>query len=269
MWRKEYRIVYYSWEFDTLQSFYGDILKLPQMYGWYTSPVDRGCKFMIGENRLELICRKPTLPQGPAGMRLEAKNIEMLYRMLKKEPRATVISPLAFHEWGEYSFCIKDPVGNWVEVYQKPEAYEAREQADLSESYFTDDFTAILFAEDLEKITAFYRDSMQMPVVLSWNRGDEDRGYRLRSADGFTDIRQKTEDTPQGPALTTIEADEINSCFDTVSRCEDVEVLLGLTDTWYGDRIFQICDPENNIVEVLAYRRNMKNRPKPGENMHG
>lgn len=37
MWRKEYRIVYYSWEFDTLQSFYRDLLRLPQMYGWYTS----------------------------------------------------------------------------------------------------------------------------------------------------------------------------------------------------------------------------------------
>ena len=39
-----------------------------------------------------------------------------------------------------------------------------------------------------------------------------------------------------------------------------MEVLLGLTDTWYGDRIFQICDEEKNVVEVLAYRRNMKNR---------
>mgnify|MGYP000685887701 CR=1 FL=1 len=29
MWRKEYRIVYYSWEFDTLQSFYRDLLRLP------------------------------------------------------------------------------------------------------------------------------------------------------------------------------------------------------------------------------------------------
>ena len=38
------------------------------------------------------------------------------------------------------------------------------------------------------------------------------------------------------------------------------EVVLGLTDTWYGDRIFQICDEEKNVVEVLAYRRNMKNR---------
>ena len=26
MWRKEYRIVYYSWEFDTLQSFYRDLV---------------------------------------------------------------------------------------------------------------------------------------------------------------------------------------------------------------------------------------------------
>ena len=199
MWRKEYRIVYYSWEFDTLQSFYRDLLRLPQMYGWYTSPVDRGCKFKIGDNRLELICRHPTLPQGPAGMRLEARDIELCYANLKKEPRVTVISPLALRPWGEYSFCIKDPVGNWVEVYQRAEQYHPAGPDDGG-CYFTDEYTAILFAEDLEKITAFYRDSMQMPVVTQWDRGPEDRGCRLRSAGGFTDIRQKTENTPQGPA---------------------------------------------------------------------
>lgn len=259
MWRKEYRIVYYSWEFDTLQSFYRDLLRLPQMYGWYTSPVDRGCKFKIGDNRLELICRHPTLPQGPAGTRLEAKDIELCYANLKKEPRVTVIRPLQSHPWGEYSFCIKDPVGNWVEVYQRSEQYRPM-GADDGGCYFTDEYTAILFAEDLEKITAFYRDSMQMPVVTSWDRGPEDRGCRLRSAGGFTDIRQKTENTPQGPALTTIEAEDVNACFAWLESRDDVEVLLGLTDTWYGDRIFQICDEEKNVVEVLAYRRNMKNR---------
>ena len=259
MWRKEYRIVYYSWEFDTLQSFYRDILRMPQMYGWYTSPVDRGCKFPIGENRLELICRHPTLPQGPAGMRLQARNIELCYKNLKREPRVTVIQPLKKQSWGEYNFCIKDPVGNWVEVYQDIQDYTP-EIPDDGSGYFTDAFTAIIYAKDLEKITAFYRDSMQMPVVLSWDRGPADRGYRLRSAGGYTDIRQKTPETPQGPALTTIEAEEINNCFAWLQARDDVEVILGLTDTWYGDRICQICDGEKNVVEVLAYRRNMKDR---------
>ena len=108
-----------------------------------------------------------------------------------------------------------------------------------------------------------YRDSMQMPVVAQWDRGPEDRGCRLRSAGGFTDIRQKTENTPQGPALTTIEAEDVNACFTWLESRPDVEVLLGLTDTWYGDRIFQICDAEKNVVDVLAYRRNMKERNTP------
>lgn len=261
MWRKEYRIVYYSWEFETLQSFYRDILRMPQMYGWYTSPVDKGCKFPLGENRLELICRHPTLPQGPAGMRLQAKNIELCYKNLKREPRATMIHPLKKQSWGEYNFCIKDPVGNWVEIYQSIQDYNP-ETPDDGSYYFTDEFTAIIYADDVEKITSFYRDSMQMPVVHSWDRGVEDRGYRLQSAGGYTDIRQKAEGTPQGPALTTIEALEINSCFEWLAAREDVEVILGLTDTWYGDRIFQICDAEKNVVEVLAYRRNMKDRKK-------
>ena len=101
-----------------------------------------------------------------------------------------------------------------------------------------------------------------MRVARSWHRGAADRGYRLQSAGGFTDIRQKTEDTPQGPALTTIEAEDVNGCFAWLASRDDVEVILGLTDTWYGDRIFQICDGEKNVVEVLAYRRNMKNRER-------
>lgn len=97
-----------------------------------------------------------------------------MLRQPKKEPRVTVIRPLQSHPWGEYSFCIKDPVGNWVEVYQRSEQYRPM-GADDGGCYFTDEYTAILFAEDLEKITAFYRDSMQMPVVTSWDRGPEDR----------------------------------------------------------------------------------------------
>ena len=174
--------------------------------------------------------------------------------------RQTLIKPLEKHEWGEYSFCIKDPVGNWVEIYQKVEDYKPGMIEDDGSAYFTDEFTAIIYANDLEKVTAFYRDSMQMPIILSWDRGGSDRGYRLQSAGGFTDIRQKTESTPQGPALTTIEAEDVNSCFAWLEQREDVEVLLGLTDTWYGDRIFQIADGEKNVVEVLAYRRNMKDR---------
>lgn len=165
MWRKEYRIVYYSWEFDTLQSFYRDLLRLPQMYGWYTSPVDRGCKFKIGDNRLELICRHPTLPQGPAGMRLEAKDIELCYDNLKKEPRVTVIRPLQAHTWGEYSFCIKDPVGNWVEIYQRAEQYHPK-GLDDGGGYFTDEYTAILFAEDLERSPHFTAIRCRCPWSL-------------------------------------------------------------------------------------------------------
>ena len=258
MWNKEYRIVFYSWEFATLQSFYRDVLRMEQMYGWYTSPVDQGCKFPIGENRLEIIGRHPSRPAGPAGMRLEALNIDLCYANLKDEPRLTVIEPLAKREWGEYSFCIKDPVGNWVEIFQSEETYPEREKYDCAGGYFTDHFTAIIYADDPEKVMRFYRDTMKMPVVLSWDRGNADRGYRLASAGGFTDIRQKTDRTPKGPAVTTIEASDINECFRFVSGREDAEIVLDLLDTWYGDRIFQVCDPENNLIEALAYRRNMR-----------
>ena len=122
MWRKEYRIVYYSWEFDTLQSFYRDLLRLPQMYGWYTSPVDRGCKFKIGDNRLELICRHPTLPQGPAGMRLEAKDIELCYANLKKGAWSLLSAP-AVSSVGRIQLLHQGPCGQLGGGLPAPEQY--------------------------------------------------------------------------------------------------------------------------------------------------
>lgn len=114
-----------------------------------------------------------------------------MLRQFEKRTSGHCHKALASPYVGEYSFCIKDPVGNWVEIYQRAEQYHPK-GLDDGGGYFTDEYTAILFAEDLEKITAFYRDSMQMPVVASWDRGPEDQGCRLRSAGGFTDIRQKT-----------------------------------------------------------------------------
>lgn len=283
MWRNEFRIVYYSWEFDTLQSFYQEIIGLQQMYGWYTSPIDRGAKFPLGENRLELICRKPTIPVGQAGMRLETTDIEKFYSKLSTEPRVVFIENLHLTP-EEYVFCIRDPVGNWIEVFQTIEDYNKNKKVcqknarlegkklnglhskendlpywakDDGSEILKDTFTAIIYSDNPTGLLCFYRDGMKMPMVKSWTSDCGRINYRLKAASGFLDIRQSTDKTPKGPALLTIEAEDIDGCFNELKARSDVTVLLGLTDTWYGDRIFQICDPEKNVTEILAYKRNL------------
>lgn len=260
LWKNEFRVVYYNWEYDTLRSFYKDILRLKQEYAWYTSPVDRGCKFTIGNCRLELICRRPTTPQGCDGMRLEAVNIDGCYANLVKNPRVNLVRPIADHPWGERSFVIKDPVGNWVEVYQRLEDVPPPHPADDGAPYFTGTLTAILFARDLGRVSAFYRDALEMPCVHSWDNSAEDRGCRLQSADGFLDIRQMAGDTPQGPLLTTIEAVDVDVVYGKVVKRPGVELIWDMEDTWYGIRMFQVRDCENNMLEAISYRRNLIQR---------
>ncbi len=254
LWKTEFRIVYYHWEYDTLLSFYKDILKFDHIYGWYASPVDRGAKFAIGENRLELICRRPTSPQGTAGMRLQARNIEHCFACLSQEPRVTVLQQPENHG-DERRFVLKDPVGNWVEVYQK--IADIAPGLPTEGSYFTDEFTAILFVDDLEKMMRFYNGALEMEQVHSWDNGPDDRGFRLRSAAGFTELRQKTAATPQGPGLTTIEANDVDEVYKKVVGAPGVELIWDMEDTWYGIRMFQIRDDEGNVVEAIAYRRNI------------
>ncbi len=86
-----------------------------------------------------------------------------MLRQPKKEPRVTVIRPLQSHPWGEYSFCV-DTVGDWVEVYQRSEQYRPM-GADDGGCY---PFSIPPFFCEIGEGPAFYRDSMQMPVVTSW-----------------------------------------------------------------------------------------------------
>lgn len=256
IWKNEFRIVYYHWEYDTLLSFYKDIIKFERIYSWYASPVDRGAKFAIGESRLELICRRPTSIQGTAGMRLRAKNIDFCYEELCREPRVTVIRELADGWHDERRFTIKDPLGNFVEVFQPLSEIHSDLPRD-PKCYFTDEFTAIIYARDPNEVVKFYRDTMQMEGVYSWNESPTERGYRLRSAGGYTEIHQKTSKTPQGPGLITIEANDVDVAYAQIVGKPGVDLVWDMEDTYYGIRMFQIRDIEGNVVEVIAYRRDI------------
>lgn len=256
LWKSEFRIVYYHWEYDTLLSFYRDIVKLEQIYSWYASPVDRGAKFAIGGSRLELICRRPTSMQGTAGMRLRAKNVDHCYKEITRDPRVTIIREIENEIRGARSFTLKDPVGNFIEIYQPLSELKGPLPED-SKRFFTDEFTAILYADDPDNLVRFYRDAMQMECVSTWEDLPGRRGYQLRSADGFTEIRPKTSGRPQGPGLTTIEANDVDDAYAQIVKQPGVELIWDMEDTWYGIRMFQVRDRENNVVEVIAYRRNL------------
>ncbi len=258
LWNTEFRIVYYHWEYDTLLSFYKDILRFDRSYSWYASPVDRGSKFSIGDSRLELICRRPNTPQGTAGMRLQAVNINYCYNQLVREPRVTVIRPIAEHIPGEKSFTVKDPVGNWVEVYQNtadiPHGADSRFGTGR---YFTGEFTAILFVDDPDKLLGFYGGAMGMRQDGSRVHSQDGQIYRFKSAAGYTELRKKLPHTPQGPGLITIEAHDVDEAYRQIIGKPGVHLLWDMEDTYYGIRMFQFTDDEGNMVEAIMYRRNL------------
>jgi uncharacterized glyoxalase superfamily protein PhnB len=258
LWAKEFRLVYYSWEYDSLRSFYKDVLGMEQLYSWYTSPADRGCKVLSGDCRLELISRRPTTPVGLGGLKLRTDRINAYYESLANNPRVNFYEDISDKPWGERSFRLKDPIGNEVEIYQPADSVESA--AGPGRSFLTGEFTAKLYAADVEALAAAYKGVLQLEQVSAFDSGPNDKGVRLKAAGGFLEILSRKEKMPKGPLILTMEAADVDAVYHAVKGRSEFELIWDMENTWYGIRMFQVRDSEGNMTEIISYKRNIRKR---------
>ena len=71
----------------------------------------------------------------------------------------------------------------------------------------------------------------------------------LRRPDGCT----------MGPSMVGLEASSVNKLYDRLSKRTDYREAGVLRDTDFdARRLFQLYDPSNNVVEIYAYLRNVR-----------
>lgn len=252
-WKKEYRFACYSWEYEALVGFYGDILGLPCIYSWYSSPVDRGAKFPIGDCRIEIVGRRPLSQLGPSAVRLEAVDIRALYEKVTADPRTNVVRPLMEYPMRkEWRFALKDPAGDHVEIFQRMEDTAGPEGA----GGFRENLTNILYTAQPDKMVAFYQNEMRFPYVGVWKDGQAEE-HLFKAAGGWLEIRRAAPGTPAGPCYMVVETSCADEVFDAVIKKGSGTLVWDLENTWYGVRMFQLKDPDGNIVEPLAYQHSI------------
>ena len=127
----------------------------------------------------------------------------------------------------------------------------------LNNGYFTKEVRTVLHVRDLERSAAFYRDTLELPVVYSWDTAPNDRGMKLHAASGMIEILNRAPVLPQGPTTIMLEADNVDDCYQRLMKKENLRVFEHIADRPYGIRMFQLVDPDENVIVIFSWTRDV------------
>ena len=125
--------------------------------------------------------------------------------------------------------------------------------------YFNQEFRSVFYVQDYEKALSFYRVILDLQAPYSWDYAADDRGTKFQVAGGMLEIIRRKPEIPQGPGTIMIEAENVNSCYESILHKPGVNVFQHLVDEPYGIRKFQLMDPDGNLVVIYT---NLSDLPK-------
>ena len=115
----------------------------------------------------------------------------------------------------------------------------------------------VVFVQDLDKCTAFYRDTLKLPYTGSDANSStfllQERFLILLSVSGAADLLATTPDklkingTPR--VLLAAGVEDVDAVYETL-KAEGVTFLRLPTDQSWGLRTAHFADPEGNIWEI-------------------
>jgi catechol 2,3-dioxygenase-like lactoylglutathione lyase family enzyme len=108
-------------------------------------------------------------------------------------------------------------------------------------------FQFVSVAEDYDRTVAFYRDGLGLPVVFSWDRGD-DRGTFFQAASGIVEVVSQSLGL-RGPKNLgmAIQVEDVDAVYERcVAAGLRIEHPLGPRP--WGTREFVLLDPDDNAV---------------------
>lgn len=110
--------------------------------------------------------------------------------------------------------------------------------------YFTS-----LYAETV----SFYRDTLQLEVFRSWDRGHCEKGTIFRSPNGtgLIEIEEGVE-IPIIQGAIYIEVEDVDFWYEMIVN-KKVNIVEAISNTSYGHRSFKFEDPNKLIIGLFKY----------------
>ena len=136
--------------------------------------------------------------------------------------------------------------------------------------YFEKEVRTVLCVRDLERSRNFYQQTLELVPV--WDGGME--GCRFAAAGGAVELRPAgagacarggpglqpaapAADLPQGPTTIMLEADNVDDCYSRLARKPGLHVYEHIADRPYGIRLFQLLDPDENVIVIFSWSRDV------------
>ena len=115
------------------------------------------------------------------------------------------------------------------------------------------EFRFYFFTPEYDETVAFYRDVMQLEIVRSWDRSDQERGTVFASPNGtgFIEVEQGDE-LPRINGGFYIEVDDVESWYERVTAA-GARIKKSLGVTGYGHLNFKVLDPSGIEVGFFQF----------------
>ncbi len=113
----------------------------------------------------------------------------------------------------------------------------------------TMEFRFSFFTQKYRESIVFYKDTLKLPVVNSWNRGFNDSGYLFKAASSHIVVLQSAtkQVEPLIDAVILIEVEDLDSQYD-FCRKQGVEIVQEIQKREWGDRDFKVVDPNRLVL---------------------
>ena len=100
---------------------------------------------------------------------------------------------------------------------------------------------------------SFYKNTLQLEEVRSWDRGYCEKGTIFKSPNGagLIEIEEGTEvPTIQGELY--IEVEDVDFWYEMLAN-KKIKIINPVSNTSYGHRSFKFTDPNNLIIGLFKY----------------
>ena len=115
------------------------------------------------------------------------------------------------------------------------------------------EFRFYYFTSRYTETVSFYRDTLQLEVFRSWDRGNCEKGtiFRSPNGNGLIEIEEGVE-IPIIQGVIYIEVEDVDFWHEMIVK-KKVNIVEAISNTSYGHRSFKFEDPNKLIIGLFKY----------------
>lgn len=123
----------------------------------------------------------------------------------------------------------------------------------MSNTPYSPEFRFYYFTPLYSETISFYKDTLQLEEVRSWDRGYCEKGTIFRSPNGagLIEIEEGTE-IPVIQGALYIQVEDVDKWYD-IAVAKKINIIQPISNTSYGHRSFKFADPNNLIIGLFNY----------------